>query len=415
MTLLQFLSRLVYKMDGFYFFACKKRILKIYLASIFLIAVLIFSQLSLTLHISQLSRGFYEHSSNLSLLVIVTGGWAVERYRDEKHADYLLRIIGNYVAVCESGFDVTVILITYDRMPDGDALPRSWLPDWTDPKYVCHRLGRSVPVTIELFPFRPLPEGTHGTAGDLAIRHREIFYREQTNFDVFLLQEDDIGFDVNTLNYFVHFCSLFQKNSGTFHPGLFGYEFYKGEKYVDVTLSSGSVFLINGEPYFKPEKVNSGGRGYILFREDLLKVCNEKSWSDSSAVSGEFNIEVAMDVWIEKSNTLGKSLVFPLYNWQSAGIYHFPQKYIAGYFGGVGYPTYFTVLSEEEQHYIFSSCLDIERSFDISEKKNNVTLLGESCRDCLTMNKTARFNSLSWQEMDVERSSRWINTTFFCS
>jgi hypothetical protein len=386
---------------------------KICLGFLLTITILTLPRLSNLLDKVELNLAVASNTRGLSLLVVVTGGWAMEKYRDDKRAGYLEQVLQSYVSICEAGFNVNVILITYDRMPDNDKMPSNWLPDMTQSKYFCHRLGRPLSVNLELFPFRPIPKTAYNTDGDLAIRPREIFCREKKKFDVFLVQEEDVGYDLNTLNYFLNFNGILKKESGKYHPGLFAVEYFQGEKYVDVILNAGNIFLLHGKPYFKGGK--NGGRGYILYREDLLKMCNHKTWRDSSVVQGEFNVEVAMDGWIENDDTLAKSIIFSLDKWQSAGIPHFPGKYINAYMNTATFPNSWGLFHESVQQSIFSSCFNPERYDKLDGVEANVTFFGENCwKDCLHMNRSAHYYTVSWQKVGSGRYGHWINASFIC-
>ena len=59
---------------------------------------------------SRLSR--YSAGNDLTVLVTITGAWVMPIYRTKLHALYLDLILENYVAICESGFLPTIILIT---------------------------------------------------------------------------------------------------------------------------------------------------------------------------------------------------------------------------------------------------------------------------------------------------------------
>jgi hypothetical protein len=91
-------------------------------------------------------------------------------------------------------------------------------------------------------------------------------------------------------------------SSEYYDPAFFGYEYYNGEKYVDFRLSHGEIISIGGSPYYK-ETWDNGGRGFIISREDLVKVCNQSMWSDPSVVQGEFNPIVATAQWLKHDPT----------------------------------------------------------------------------------------------------------------
>ena len=180
-----------------------------------------------------------EHlKDELDLLVVVTGGWSLPMYKDDTHALYLDVILQNYVQVCESGFRPTVVLATYD------SIDLTWINQVIDANSrFCYRIHKKVEVLVESFPFN-VPRG-FGTAGDLAIRHREIFVRELQNFDLFVSQENDVKLTDRNLHYFVSaYRDLMLQTGLKFHPALFVYEKLNGHRYADWCLRYGKIIRI---------------------------------------------------------------------------------------------------------------------------------------------------------------------------
>lgn len=112
----------------------------------------------------------------------------------------LHRILNNYVHVCEAGFEVHVVLVTYTQRSDNNmSIP---LPPLTD--IYCDRLGTSLPIAIKRFDWQSLPAGAFGTAGALAHRHRQVFADlSSRGYDCFIQQEDDHMVKTHQIRYFM--------------------------------------------------------------------------------------------------------------------------------------------------------------------------------------------------------------------
>ncbi len=88
----------------------------------------------------------------------------------------------------------------------------------------CRRTGSSLPIRVQHFPFTALPEGTHGTHGDLAFQHRRVFAAEAGNFDLFVCQEDDVVVQAAHMHYFRHWSAVFAAEGGVYYPAFLSYE-----------------------------------------------------------------------------------------------------------------------------------------------------------------------------------------------
>jgi hypothetical protein len=138
------------------------------------------------------------------VLAVITGAWDwpgtagyAPSQRDRDRKTHLLSIVlQNYRHACDAGFEVHVVLATYETANHTLRLP--------SPSHLyCERLGAAVPLAVERFPLEPLPADAHGTGGTLASKHRLLFNRLQNaGYDLFVAQEDDIMVKAHHLEYF---------------------------------------------------------------------------------------------------------------------------------------------------------------------------------------------------------------------
>ena len=323
--------------------------------------------------LENVSRNFSFHGNetnssvaHTSLLAVVTGGWALEEYRDDKHFLYLHRILRNYVEMCEAGVHVQVYLITYESE---DA--------WRWENYVdlsshrCYRAAGDFSANIRKFELRSLPHDSFGTAGDLAFRHREIFIENLHRFEYFLLQEDDVSVSMRAVEYFVHQSRKLRGTS--FYPGFVFQEIEGGTWYSDFRLRQGSIFAHSGELFFVSKKGTSPCM-YMLAREELLHLSRRDGWLDVSAVKGEFNVAVGTYAFM-----IGwKTIVIPVRSWTDATYHHMSNKYRRMSTPDVGENNPLpgdSPITQVSQSDVFANCLG-------RSSQGNIDTKG-SCRTCL--------------------------------
>jgi len=331
----------------------------------------------------------------VSLLAVVTTAVSFYGVGDAR-LSYLETILNNFKDVCEIGLDVSVILTAYEGAAD------AWLEYLSSRYGTCRRNESSLRYDLELFPFRKLPPHASGTAGDLAIRHREIFLRERNNFDFFLVQEDDASYTAETVRYFLDNLRTTQRLSPSLFPSFFDYEVFKGVKYAGFRMHAGYIFVSQGE-YFFTTTVSFGGRGYLVPQTEILKFAQLDSWADPQAVVGEFNPKVAsLDVL-----SAHKRLVHPLTTWKSGGVHHLPNKYIVMEFEKKEADSKTASLRFEELDFIFSACL---KKGTLAPQ--GVRVVGD-CAKCLASRGYVKMRS---DVLGPSRSShRNLTVSFRCS
>ena len=354
------------------------------------------------------SPGRYNNSSSLkSVLVAVTGGWGLESWRTELHFIYLRSILNNFVSTCEFGYNVTVILYTYEGFED-------WARYIDTTEYWCSRINSPINIQMELYELRKLSPRAFGTAGDLTIRHREIFLREKYNYDIFLVQEDDVSVRMATIHYADVWLDFF---SGTnFHPSFFDLEVYGPERYISWREKNGKIILFREKLFFHRADDGCGGRSYIMTNRLLKKwVRNEKEWTDPSRIEGEFNPLVGSSCWFKGREKVELLIPIANYEWKKAAIHHLPNKYIKSTFMErsavrTDEDERFEMIKEEELELIFDSCFMDFRSLN---NTLNVTFNGPTCIECLSVpNHELEYNARIYR--NAESNLRSVNVSFKC-
>lgn len=348
-----------------------------------------------------------------SVLATITGGWAFKESRTDERLMYLHIILTNYVSVCEAGFDVSVILISYDT---GFS---DWKRYFDFSKYWCYRIMRPIFISAEFFEFRKLPKSAFGTKGDLSIRHREIFLRHLDKHDIFLVQEDDVSLDSRSLLYFVYlYCFLVGAESSVgrahkLNPAFFDTESNDGYLYISWRMRKGVFFRLNDKILFKSGySDNTGGRSYILTRSELLKLVNNwSSWIDPSKIKGEFNPAVSSPAWFSEKRELVTIVNDDI--WIDGKVPHFPNKYIRLKLNeSIGSnDRMFESLKIQEQMYIFQAC---EYNFP-SNKSDfpNVSITGDECEPCFDKGGQISFDSVVYTSR--EHGIRFVDANFKCT
>jgi hypothetical protein len=352
-------------------------------------------------HISQETK-----VTTKSVLVAVTGGWAIEGFRTETRLLYLHNILTNFVASCESGFKIKVVLYTYDI----------GFKDWEKyidvSEYWCSRIDAPLDIQMEFYEFRKLNPKAFGTAGDLVIRHREIFLREINNFNIFVVQEDDVSVRKVTLDYAYFWLEFF--NSTSYHPAFFDLEVLGGDRYVSYRIKTGQIFSFKGRLFSRVLDDGCGGRSYAITRNLLREwVVDKKEWIDPNLIIGEFNPLVGSSSWFKSKHQV--ELLLPIENseWKKAAIHHLPNKYIQSHFqSSTVKEEYFEFITEEELALIFQSCLVDSKQLDSNFL--NMTFEGPTCLECVSIHeKSATYIARVYRNLDEQL--RGVSVSFECS
>jgi len=318
------------------------------------------------------SKGTKSALGRASLLAVVTGGWALKEYQDDQHFFYLETILRNYVEMCENGLRVAVHLITYESPEESP-----WENFAQTSKYGCHRAQNEFSIEVHKFRLRPLPQGSFGTAGDLAFRHREIFSQNVEYFDLFVSQEDDVSVTIHAVEYFAKHAKILRKTR--FYPGFVFHEMDEGRWYNDYRMRKGSIFM-HDETLLFASKLGTSPCMYMLTREDLLHFNQTKTWLDVHSVRGEFNVAVGTYAFMHG----WRVIVLPVEDWESATYHHMSNRYrkLSTPDVGAGNPLPGdSPLTFQDQSMIFSSCLDM------GEGAKHLKHATGSCKSCLDAHK----------------------------
>lgn len=361
---------------------------------------------------------YYPPVESPALLAVVTlGGGNLER--STASATFLRVILGNFVATCEAGMNVNVVLVNYENF---DKTPLSFKPGRISNELFCHRKHRYLNITTSFYPNRRLPPHAFGTAGDLQIRHREIFLRERENYDYFLSQEDDVSVSQRTIRYFAEHMSQFEEKSfnrlGNFFPSFYSYERLNQVNFLDWRLRAGKIIQISGQYFFEHSILDtpaSGARAYMVSRkilDTLPNILDVSRWLDPTEVKGEFNPLVGSALFL----TEAYRVVIPLEDWREAAVHHLPNKYLEMMQAeGIRNPK-FVPIEETDLAFIFSSCLSEETASasDTDDVAHAITSEG-SCRACFEDAGYASFETVPIvSNKTLNPDHRSLHVTFSC-
>ena len=264
------------------------------------------------------------------VLAVITGGWSEAQYSTPARMALLHDQLLRYVGACEAGWDVHVLLLTYEGWRASESVDAA--------RYFCSRLGASLRISVQLFPMEPLPPGTHGTLGTLAFQHRAIFQRDAGLYDLFLVQEDDVAVLASHFDYFTHWAKAFEGSE--FYPGFLFYELAPWlapepgngsllpalsaqHAYLDWRLND--AYLLRG-PGSTPLLAlwSSSCCAYMLTQAQLRRAVAQESWMGALArVKGEFNPFFGSARWLHKDY----KVVVPAGDLRRAMLWHEPNKY----------------------------------------------------------------------------------------
>jgi hypothetical protein len=319
------------------------------------------------------------------VLAAITGGWALSQYSTPERYSYLHAQLLRYTAACEAGWDVHVMLLTYEGWESAEHVVAS--------SYYCSRVGASLEISVHLFPLEPLPAAAYGTLGTLAFQHRRLFAREAGRYDLFVSQEDDVALHAHHFSYYLHWSRVF---SGTdLVPGLLFYELAPWLAAEGGALSSAHALLDGrikdsyllrhaGEPLLA--LWSSACCAYLATREQLAAAVARESWLGKLPRSrGEFNPYYGSARWMH----LAHRLVLPVRDLARAMLHHAPNKYAKNAFDSLArnesLDFFYTGLSIAEAVAVLAPCnVGVEAVWRIRGGDTNVSVrvAGDACAAC---------------------------------
>lgn len=331
-------------------------------------------------------------SSTSRVLAVINGGWSEAQYATPQRMALLHDQLLRYVYACEEGYDVHVLLLTYEGWRADESVDMS--------RYFCSRRASSFRVTVQLFPMEPLPPGTHGTLGTLAFQHRAIFQRDVHLYDLFLVQEDDVAVLPSHLDYFLRWTAVFKGTE--FYPGLL---FYELAPWLVPTLGDGSAVLpgnnVSDKHAFLDWRLNdayllrgpadhqllslwsSSCCAYMLTQAQLMRAVAQPSWMGAlHTFSGEFNPYFGSARWMHRDY----KVVVPAGDLRRAMLWHEPNKYILSEWRAAGTDTASAkrlgriTLAEAEA--VLAPCCRDCVAHSNADSREALHAIGEDCSQC---------------------------------
>ena len=272
------------------------------------------------------------NTSGSRVLAVINGGWSEAQYATPERLALLHDQLLRYVQACEAGYDVHVLLLTYEGWRVSDSVDAS--------RYFCARQGASLRITAQLFPMEPLPPGTHGTLGTLASQHRAILQRDAALYDLFVVQEDDVAVLPSHLSYFQHWAEVFRGSD--YYPGLLFYELAPwlapappgngssslpsgvlSDRHALLDWRLNDAYLLRG-PGDHPLLAlwSSSCCAYMLTQAQLRRAVAQASWAGTLR-KGEYNPFYGSARWLHKDY----KVVVPADDLRRALLWHEPNKY----------------------------------------------------------------------------------------
>lgn len=218
------------------------------------------------------------------------------------------RQLRRFTELCEKGFDVDVVILTYHLWPT------SHQPGKTE--YFCRRTWSDLLITFAVFD----------TDGKLAARHREVFDANIGNYDYYISQEDDIDITATNFLYFRKWEKILRNHNMV--PGFKMFEIPTSvishtHLRVPVLIRPRAevwLFQLNGTVFLKQ---STYGGFYIVSNQMLSLVSNTSRWkNDKQTHPGEFN-PYFQGTWLHKYS----NVVIPVSDFDHSLVHHSANKY----------------------------------------------------------------------------------------
>ena len=237
--------------------------------------------------------------------------YAIARMDRYQHLDTQLQ---HYVALCESGFEIHVVLATY---PGGQ-----WGSYFKTSRLFCFRTMQRISVTEINYGFAP--------EGNLPARHRRIFLHFNGSYDYYLIQEDDVILKSHNFHYYLKWMDAFEtKKSMNLLPGFVDAEVFwhqggmvKNISIPVVEFPSARILLFESEPLIIFSKTLQ--RLYILTQSQLTRFSRTEEWiGDLRRPYFEENVHMQAR-WLSRYFRFA----IPLRDFYSALIHHSSDRFI---------------------------------------------------------------------------------------
>ena len=252
------------------------------------------------------------------MVAIVLGGLA-----DLDRQLILVRQLDLYVQMCEEGFEVHVILVTYQQN-----FTENYFGFNSKTRYLCHRLQRILPIIPWIF--------NHPLDYLLTAYHRRLFLNFRTDYDWFISQEDDMVVNQLCFAYFRKWSKRF--DGSKFYPGFMVTE-------VPTNIYNMSELHVNAPMLWLPFTGGYQRHLNVFERNGSLLVAHWKAWVPAFMLSQTMLEACSEDpAWRDNLDELvhwrepnahfqhmwlprNYSVVIPIEDLQSSWMHHSPNKY----------------------------------------------------------------------------------------
>jgi len=227
------------------------------------------------------------------------------------------------VNVCESGYEVHVVLVAQQGWHDNDA------EVYAKSRFLCMRLRRDVAVVVRYHRHVGKPLDTV-----LASIHRGLFVQLKNYYDLFLSQEDDMLVTVQNVRYFEKWAAKF--GGTTLYPGFAIAEaatpgFAVHDLYRRATIVWNThthrrrLFIFKHDDTLLLAHAKAWAPLYFLTRDLLDVFASTPEWmEDASRPWVEINAHF-QHMWLARHMTI----VVPLEDVEDSFVLHTPGNYIA--------------------------------------------------------------------------------------
>lgn len=293
----------------------------------------------------------------------------------------LTRQLDAYVAMCEAGYEVHVVLVTYV----------SWLNNtagvYDKSRYLCARLSSDLPVVTWV--------DDDVASVHLASQHRKVFAQLQDRYDYFISQEDDMLLQLKHMLYFQKWITVFA-----------GTNLYPGFAVMEVPTSLHSVDDLY---HYAPMTWNPFVGGYVrqlhvVRLGGTLAVMHTKAWVPLYILTRPMlQAAMARPAWHldehkpwKEYNTHFQHLwltryyrvVVPVEDMMTSFIHHTPNRYVN--------------LDTDKNHpddnmmetaafaQLIDACLSTVNTENPATDVNLLQSMLHSCTECLSANATAQ-------------------------
>ena len=227
--------------------------------------------------------------------------------------EYLDAQIQHYVALCESGFEVHLLLATGPGA--------QWEEYFRTSRLFCFRTQRGIPLSVINQDF--------ASEAALPARHRRVFLHFNGSYDYYLNQEDDVIMKTHNFYYFLKWMDIFESEKGmNLLPGFVDIEvFFQRKKFANISrpvfeFFDTHVLLFNDEPLLIFRKTLQ--RLYILSQDKLSQFCIMEEWlGDLTRPYSEINVHMQAR-WLSRY----VRFAIPLRDFYVALIHHSSDRYI---------------------------------------------------------------------------------------